>query len=157
MAIRDTINQKLGSTIVAKVATSQKNNFVITLLPNHRAIEFINQKPSWESTFEAYGFQGVEEPSPWLKLIAYGVPIRNFNLSLFTAEVETFNLNVRVKGTPRWLNQPSENKRAGSVVFSVATKAEKQTCILKELTIAGIAAKVEAVKAFTATTQCFRY
>ena len=54
MAIRDTINQKLGSTIVAKVATLQKNNFVITLLPNYRAIEFINQKPSWESTFEAY-------------------------------------------------------------------------------------------------------
>ena len=157
MAIRDTINQKLGSTIVAKVATSQKNNFIITLLPNYRAMEFINQKPSWESTFEAYGIQGVEEPSLWLKLIAHRVSIRNFNLSLFTTEVETFNLNVRVKGTSRWLNQPFENKRAGLVVFSIATEAEKQTCIQKGLTIAGIAAKVEAVKAFTATTQCFRY
>ena len=55
MAIRNTINQKLGSTVVAKVATSQKNNFVITLLPNYRASEFINQKTRWESTFEAYG------------------------------------------------------------------------------------------------------
>ena len=44
MAIRNTINQKLGSIVVAKVATSQKNNFVVTLLPNYRASEFINQK-----------------------------------------------------------------------------------------------------------------
>ena len=43
--IRDSINRKLGSTIIAKVATSQKDNFVITLLPNHQASEFINQKP----------------------------------------------------------------------------------------------------------------
>ena len=40
-AIRDSINQKLGSTVVAKVAISQKKNFVITLLPNYRTIEFI--------------------------------------------------------------------------------------------------------------------
>ena len=138
--------------MVAKVATLQKNNFVITLLPNYQAIEFINQRFSQESTFEAYGIQGVEEPSLQLKLIAHRVPIRDFNLSLFTAEVETYNLNVRVKGIPRWLNQPSENKRAGSVVFSVATEAKKQTCIQKGLTIAGITAKVEAVKALTATT-----
>ena len=88
-------------------------------------------------------------------MAAHEVPTRDFNLSLFTAEVETFNLNVRVKGTPRWLNQPSKNKRAGLVVFSVATEAKKQTCIQKGLTIAGITAKVEAVKAFIATTQCF--
>ena len=129
MAIRNAINQKLGSIMVAKVATSQRNNFVITLLPNYYAAEFIGKKPLWQSAFEAYGIQGVEEPSTWLKLIAHGVPTRDFNLGLFKAEVETFNPNVRVKGSPRWLNQPSQEKRAGSVVFTVATEAEKQTCI----------------------------
>ena len=45
MAIRNAINQKLKSTIVAKVATSQKDNFVITLLSNHTAAEFIEKRP----------------------------------------------------------------------------------------------------------------
>ena len=55
----------------------------------------------------------------------HGVPTRDFDLGLFKAEVETFNPNVRVKGLPRWLNKLSEEKRAGSVVFVVATEAEK--------------------------------
>ena len=84
------------------------------------------------------------------------MPTRDFDLGLFTAEVETFNPNVRVKGSPRWLNQPSLEKRAGLVVFLVATEAEKQTCIRRGLIVAGITVKVEAAKAFTATTQCFR-
>jgi hypothetical protein len=41
------------------------------------------------------------------------------------------------------------------VVFAVATEAQKQTLIQKGLIIAGITAKVEALKAFTPTTQCF--
>ena len=45
LAIRNQLNQKLKSTIVAKVATSQKDNFVITLLSNYTAAEFISQKP----------------------------------------------------------------------------------------------------------------
>ena len=142
--------------MVAKVATSQKDNFVITLLSNHTAAEFIHQKPRWQSTFESYGIQGVEKPSTWIKLIAHRVPIRDFNLGLFTAEVETFNPDVRVKGSPRWLNQPSPEKRAGSIVFSVATEAEKQACIRRGLIVAGISVKVVAAKAFTTTTQCFR-
>ena len=70
--------------------------------------------------------------------------------------METFNLDIKVKGSPRWLIQPSDEKRASSVVFSVATEAEKRAYIRKGLIIAGITAKVEAVKAYTATTQCFR-
>ena len=155
LAIRNALNQKLGSTVVARVAISQKENFVITLLPNNTAAEFIKQKPRWQSVFEAYDIQGVEEPSTWLKLIAHGVPTRDFSLDLFTGEVETFNPNIRVKGSPRWLNEPSYEKRAGSVVFAVATEGEKRACIQKGLTIAGITVKVEAIKAFTATTQCY--
>jgi len=155
-AIRDSINQKLGSTVVAKVAISQKENFVITLLPNYRAIEFIEQRPRWESAFEAYGIQGAEQPSTWIKLLAHGVPTRDFDLNQFKAEVETFNPSIRVKGSPRWLNKPSEEKRAGSVVFSVATEAEKRAAVGNGLIIAGITVKVEAMKFFTATTQCFR-
>ena len=85
------------------------------------------------------------------------MPTKDFDLGLFKAKVETFNPNVRVKGSPRWLNQPSPEKRTSSVVFSVATEAEKQTCIRKGLIVAGITVKVEAAKAFTTTTQYFRY
>ena len=57
-----------------------------------------------------------------------------------------------MKGLPRWLNKPSEEKRASSIVFAVATEAEKQVAIRNELIIAGITVKVEAAKAFTTTT-----
>ena len=87
--------------MVAKVATSQKDNFVITLVSNHTAAEFISQESYWLSTSESYGIQGVEKPSTWIKLIAHGVPTRDFDLDLFTSEVETFNPDVRVKGSPR--------------------------------------------------------
>jgi hypothetical protein len=55
LAIRNELNQKLKSIMVAKVATSQKDNFVITLLPNHTAAEFMSQESYWLSTFESYG------------------------------------------------------------------------------------------------------
>jgi len=45
MTIRNAINQKLKNTIVAKVATSQKDNFVITLLLNYTTAEFIEKRP----------------------------------------------------------------------------------------------------------------
>ena len=101
MAIRNELNQKLKSTIVAKVATSQKDNFVITLLSNYTAADFLEKRPLWQSAFQAYSVQGVEEPSTWIKLIAHGVPTNDFDLGLFTDEVSTFNPNVRVKGSPR--------------------------------------------------------
>jgi len=40
-------------------------------------------------------------------LIAHGVPTKDFNLDLFSSEVETFNPSIRVKGSPKWLNLPT--------------------------------------------------
>ena len=97
----------------------------------------------------------IEEPTSWVKLVAHGVPVLQEidAISIFQQEVETFN-PVKVKGSPRWLKQPAEEKRAGSVVFAVPTEEEANYSRKNGLYIAGVRVKVAVYKAYTNKTQC---
>ena len=65
-------------------------------------------------------------------MVAHGAPKRVFEgpegMALFKEEALTFS-SCKIINDPRWLVVPGPDKRAGSVVFAVATEAEKQACI----------------------------
>jgi hypothetical protein len=158
-ALRDALNNRLGGVLAAAIERSRRGNLVITLMPNVPAAEVLAKEPEWASVFRAFPVLRTEESRPWLQLVAHGVPMRDFTGSEaadLAAELKTFNPYLLFAGTPRWLTRPDIGKQAGSIIFSVYTEEAKESALKYGIRVGGITASVEALRAFSATTQCRR-
>ena len=155
--LRNELNEIIGKTAITSVELSARGNIVITTNKPYTANELLTSVREWKSVFEAYPVEAAEIPTSWVKLVAHGVPVLSEidTIGIFQQEAETFN-PVKIKGTPRWLKAPTEDKRAGSVVFAVPTEEEALYSRKNGLYIAGVRVKVAVFKAFTQKTQCYR-
>ena len=155
--LRNNLNKVMGTTAITSVELSARGNIVITTNKPFTASQLMAREKEWKSVFDAYEVEAAEIPTSWVKLVAHGVPVlpEVDTISIFQQEVETFN-PVKVKGNPRWLKAPTEEKRAGSVVFAVPTEDEGIFSLKNGLYIAGVRVKVAAFKTFTHKTQCYR-
>ncbi|KAK5989436.1 hypothetical protein PT974_05387 [Cladobotryum mycophilum] len=124
ITLRNKLNQALGAKSIASVQQSARNNIVITATSAQLASNLLTQQDLLEKTFQDYPIKLAEAPTKWIKLVAHGVPILEELdiLSIFQEETETFN-PIKTIGQPRWLKTPSEEQKAGSVVFAVPTEA----------------------------------
>jgi hypothetical protein len=143
--------------VVSTISLSLKGNITITT-PKHKAIDLIDRAVVQE-VFRDFPVKEILTPTTWIQVVAHGAPKRAFEgpegMAIFKEEVHTFN-SCKVVNDPRWLAIPGPEKRAGSVVFAVATEAEKRACIAQGLVVAGMRLRVAPFKAYTATTQCYR-
>ena len=156
-ALRNDMNKTLGTMAVASVELSARGNIVVTTNNPYTAEQLLTRVSEWKDLFREYEVESTEIPTSWVKLVAHGVPVLQDvdAVSIFQQEAETFN-SVKVKGSPRWLRQPTEEKRAGSVVFAVQTEEQGAYSLKNGLYIAGVRVKVVAYKAYTYKTQCYR-
>ena len=156
-ALRNNMNKTLGATAVASIELSARGNIVITTNKPYTAKQLLAKINEWKHNFNEYHVEATEVPTSWVKLVAHGVPVLQDidAVGIFQQEVETFN-PIKVKGSPRWLRQPTGEKRAGSVVFAVPTEEEGAYSLKNGLYVAGVRVKVVAYKAFTYKTQCYR-
>ena len=154
--LRNELNKVIGTTAISSVELSARGNIVITTNKPFTASQLLARVKEWKNIFEAYPVEAAEIPTSWVKLVAHGVPVlpEIDTIGIFQQEAETFN-PVKIKGTPRWLKQPTEDKRAGSVVFAVPTEEEAAYSRKNGLYIAGVRVKVATFKAFTNKTQCY--
>ncbi len=157
--IRDEINTTLKgkgykAPVVAKVAFSLKGNITLTTLSPYGAKDLEKNIEIVRKALQAFPILYHTTPQAWAKLIAHGVPISSTMLESFKEEAEIYS-GVSIVGQPRWLVQPLEGKTAGSVVFSVASEAERRKA-LKGLNIEGTTVKVVNFKAFSPKTQCVK-
>ena len=155
--LRNSLNKALGQVAITSVELSARGNIVITTSRPYTANQLLEKVDIWKNLFKSYLVEAIEKPTSWVKLVAHGVPVLSEidTISIFQQEVETFN-PVKVKGTSRWLKIPTEEKRAGSVVFTVPTEEEGAYSLTNGLYIAGVKVKVVAYKAYTYKTQCYR-
>jgi len=153
--LRDNINKSLGAQIVAEARVSIHHNLVLFPVRGTPVADILTHYSKWRHVLlNAYHEPYV--PDQWIKLIAHGVP-SFLDQQGPLAESFTHELSfsqIKVKGTPYWLNAPT-NKQAGSVCFAVATSAEADQA-LRGLRIASVFCKVVKKAAFTNTTKCFR-
>ena len=156
-ALRNKLNEVIGSTAVTSVELSVRGNIVITTNKPYTASQLLASVQVWKSVFGEYPVEAAEIPTSWIKLVAHGVPIlpEIDTVGIFQQEAETFN-PIKIKGVPRWLKAPTADKRAGSVVFAVPTEEQATHCRKNGLFIAGVRVKVAVYKAFTNKTQCYR-
>ncbi|KAK5991836.1 hypothetical protein PT974_07493 [Cladobotryum mycophilum] len=138
ITLRNKLNQALGAKSIASVQQSARNNIVITATSAQLASNLLTQQDLLEKTFQDYPIKLAEAPTKWIKLVAHGVPILEELdiLSIFQEETETFN-PIKTIGQPRWLKTPSEEQKAGSVVFAVPTEAYSKYSKKQGLYIAG--------------------
>lgn len=158
LSIRNAINAALQTTAVLSAEITARENIVITTVPTYSAQQLLEKQALWEGAVQGLHVISAEIPAEWIKLVAHGIPILpDMNiLQFFADEAKTFN-NITVLGAPRWLTQPKEGQRNGSVVFAVADTAEKNRVRQNGgIYIAGILAKVRDYRDFTPKTQCFR-
>lgn len=149
---RDKINQSLGAKKVATVHKSMKGNLVIKTTPTTTVNDIQAALPQVEKAM-GKKILSAEEPKEWHRLVAHGIPALHF--SDFQNEIAGYN-DICVVGTPRWLCPVKEGKRAGSVVFSVATEVEKRKCLSYGLNLFGRKTDIEEYRAWNGRTQCFR-
>ena len=116
----------------------------------------LERQTAWQHIFYGLDIMSAEKPTEWIKLVAHGIPTQPFaeNLNLLKDKCSIFN-PIKLIQTPRWLTKP-EGKQAGSIVFAVATEAEKKYCLQEGLIIAGLKVKVVNYKAFSPKTQCYK-
>jgi hypothetical protein len=156
--IRNQINKALRATVVAIVTKSVKGNVVLTTTKDYSANYLLEKTAVWQHVFHGMEVKSAEKPTTWIKVVAHGVPASPFaDLSLLKDECSTFN-PVKVIGNPMWLTTPEKRneKRAGSVVISVSTEAERKHCLKEGLIIAGERVRVVNYKAYSPKTQCYR-
>jgi hypothetical protein len=156
--MRNQINKALRATVVAIVTKSVKGNVVLTTTKDYSANYLLEKQAAWQHVFDGMEVKSAEKPTTWIKLVAHGVPARPFaDLSLLKDECSTFN-PVKVIGSPIWLTTPEKRKekRAGSVMLSVSTEAERKHCLKEGLIIAGERVRVVNYKAYSPKTQCYR-
>lgn len=149
---RDKINKSLGAKRVAAVRRSTKGNLIIKTTPNTTPRDIQMALTQVEKAIGT-NIISAEEPKEWHKLVAHGVPA--LLLDDFQNEVAEYN-DIAVAGNPRWLCPVKEGKKAGSVVFSVATEAEKRLCLSYGLNLFGRKLVIEAYRPWNGRTQCFR-
>jgi len=144
--------------VVASVAKSRMGqNIVITTTDRFNADFLLEHEAVWQSITP---YSSANKDSAWFKVVAHGIPIRDFNnekgMALLKDEVETFNKGLKVMGSPRWLTSSSarETKRTGSVVIAFSTEKERSQAIRSRLYIAGSSVKTEKLLPFRADTQC---
>ena len=157
LKVRNELNAIIKTMAVTSVELSARRNIVITTNKPYTSKQLLERVDDWKCLFSSFQVETIEEPTSWVKLVAHGVPVLQEidAISIFQQEVETFN-PVKVKGSPRWLKQPAEEKRAGSVVFAVPTEEEANYSRKNGLYIAGVRVKVAVYKAYTNKTQCYR-
>jgi hypothetical protein len=156
--IRNQINKALGATVVAMITRSAKNNVVLTTTKEYSANYLLEKTTMWKHVFDGIGVESAEKPSTWIKLVVHGVSTLHFtDLSLLKEECKTFN-PIEVIGNPVWLTKPEKRalQRAGSVVITVSSDAEKKHCLKQGLIIAGERRRVVNYKAYSPKTQCYR-
>ena len=159
LKVRNRLNTLMQGIIVSRVQLSTRGNIVVTLTTTTTSREFLDSKEKWMPALEGYEVIGVESPEPYTRLVAHGVfrdlqdpsfdPIRAFK-----EEVRVFN-PYRVKETPRWLKQPREDQRAGSVVF-IAPREQEKLILASGLLVFGKRVKVVPYIPYTSKTQCYR-
>jgi hypothetical protein len=154
--IRDNINKAVAKRAIVKVEVSKRGNLVLTtkeaILP---AKTFLEDQQQWQQVFDGWPITKASLPETWYKLVAHGVPNGPMGLAQFAEDCTTDNPIQKVLGQPRWLKTPEEGY-SGSVVFAVSTEAEANTCLRRGLYTAGIRARVDRYRAFSATTLCRR-
>lgn len=161
--IRDNINkafqQKGFKTPVVTSATKSKQggNIVLTTTEEYSGNFLRLKKEVWQHTAP---FRSLEVDTPWFKVVAHGIPTRDFNkeggLILLQDEVEIFNKGLKLVCTPRWLSSPqkrSQNLR-GSVILSFATEEEGRIALKGRLYIAGISVRTEKLVETSPSYQC---
>jgi hypothetical protein len=159
--LRNQINKAIGTRAVATVTKSIKGNIVLTTTQDHSADYLLEKTNSWTHIFKEVDVKSTEKPSSWIRVIAHGIPTQLLDtptdLGVIKDEIHTFN-PVKVVGTLGWLTGPErrEGKRASSVVFAVATEADRKHCVKNGLFIAGERVTVVNYKAFSPKTQCYR-
>jgi len=128
----------MNAHAVSTIRITAKKNLVLSLAGNFQSSTVLAESDRWESVFtRLFDLHSIEEPVPWSKLIAHGVPVDHGN---FQTELETFN-SARMKGEARWLTPLRDGQKAGSVIFWVE-KAEARRCLQQGVDIAGVACKV---------------
>ena len=82
MAIRNAINKaitehekNIHSLVVGSVKTSSAGNIVLTTMIPHNAESLEKTKPLWKEVFQGFPIQSCQIQRPWIKLVAYGVPV----------------------------------------------------------------------------------
>lgn len=156
-ALRNQVNAALGEIAVIRIERSDRGNIVITTKQPFSAKQLLAAKSKWAPAFNGFAIQSADLPTSWVKLVAHNVPVLTNGdvLGLFPEEAKVFN-GIETVGAPRWLKQPREGQRTGSVVFAVPSEELGARCRKQGLCIAGILTRVEAYKAFTIRTQCYR-
>ena len=157
LALRNAINLAIKVNGVAKVEKSTRGNIVLTVIPTVITAErMLAQQADWEATLADYPVIGIQTPITWYKLVAQGVPVREFDdLTALKKDIETFN-PITVTGEPRWLSKNLEGKRTSSVVFAVTTEKEATYCLRNSIIVAGQTTRVSRFKQFSPRTQCYR-
>ena len=154
--IRDNINKAVAKRAIVKVEVSKRGNLVLTtkeaILPAKTLLE---DQQQWQQVFDGWPIEKASLPETWHRLVAHGIPNSPTGLSQFVEDCTTDNPIQEVLGQPRWLRTPEEGY-CGSVVFAVSTEAEANVCLRRGLYIAGIRARVDRYRAFSATTLCRR-
>ena len=84
----------------------------------------IEKRQVWEQIFSPY-LKNMEKNTDWSKLIIHGILIASFSMNdglyLLKEKIETFNPEVKLLKTPKWLSskENKQNKRHVSITIIV--------------------------------------
>lgn len=162
---RDKVNaffNTLGwkSPICATATKSGNNNLVLSINPianiTDADLHSAMNKPAFKSIIP---FQEALNNEKWFKVIVHGVSTNDFNTpeggALIKEEVESFNLGLKVVGTPFWATKPEKRgvQMGGSVFIAFRTKEEANRAVQHRLFIGGVSLRVEHAREQARTNQ----
>src|SRR6266576_1991333 len=165
-SIQNKVNQLFASKlqvekpVLASIArTKGKQNILLTTTEEYNADFLVKYKEIWHNCFT---FQREQKLEPWVQIIAHSVPTLPFlgegGSKLLKEEIKTFN-PIAIQRLPRWISSSvkrhNPETRFGSIVFTVENEEKRQEILKqKEISIAGVAAKVVKYLKVSPTIQC---
>ena len=137
IAIRNSINSKLGKVVVSTVTLSSNRNVVLGTMPAYTA-DLLLENRVWEGLVDV---KRVEIPEKWVRIVAHGVPIGS--IETLKKEIIAFN-SYSLRGDPRWLTTTRRPDQGTASIVIQLPREEKGLALKNGLVIAGSRLRTES-------------